>query len=281
VTIGATINFKPAAGNMGSVSQSFRSRAVMIYTYDRNGNTRPPVATDYQTLDGVKSNGGILMIEGAGGVYKNEYAMPWKNPDAFSARFEARVILGLLDPWPAVALQPVNVTALSGVLHSGGGVYVKKGGAINTCDVIPDPSHPPPITPSPSLSIKVEAPNWDLGELPRGQGKKFFSDINDYLCFTYSGTAAGGKRFMIDATSAGGVNGGRYRLRGPGGAIPYSVELFDGRATIPLPNIGGRTIPLPDSGRICFAPEFTTDVPADLKAGQYNDVLTFSVVTKT
>ena len=130
----------------------------------------------------------------------------------------------------------------------------------------------------------MAAPDWDLGELPEGNGEKIFPSSSDQLCFTYSGTAVSGKQFVINAGSANGVVNNRYRLKNLKDAtqlIPYSLTLDSGTSNVSLPNASNKALPLNSSGRTCFVPTFKTTVDPTVKSGNYSDVLTFTVVTKS
>ncbi|KVN28522.1 hypothetical protein WJ63_12275 [Burkholderia pyrrocinia] len=147
------------------------------------------------------------------------------------------------------------------------------------CQVI-DPTKPPP----PAIGINVTAPDWNLGELPEGDGEKVLSSSSDQLCFTYIGAATSGKQFIINAGSANGVAGNRYRLKNLKDAtqlVPYSLTLNSGTSNVPLPNASNKSLSLNSSGRTCFVPTFKTTVDPTVEAGDYSDVLTFTIVTKS
>lgn len=143
-----------------------------------------------------------------------------------------------------------------------------------------DPVKPPP----PSIGISVSAPDWNLGELPGGDGEKTLSGSADQLCFTYMSEAISGKQFIVNASNANGVVSNRYRLRNVSDAsqfVPYSVILDSGSSKVSLPNTNNAAIPLSSSGKTCFVPTFKTSVGTSAKEGDYSDVLTFTVVTKS
>ncbi len=130
----------------------------------------------------------------------------------------------------------------------------------------------------------MTAPDWNLGELPEGNGEKIFPNSPDQLCFTYLGAAVSGKQFIINADSANGVAGSRYRLKNLKDAsqlVPYNVTLDSGTSNVSLPNASNKSLPLNSSGRTCFVPTFKTTVDSTVKDGDYSDVLTFTVVTKS
>jgi len=131
--------------------------------------------------------------------------------------------------------------------------------------------------------MSMTAPDWNLGELPEGDGEKVFVNGADQLCFTYTGAAVNGQDFVINASSANGEAGNRYRLRHAEDAsqfVPYNVELANGSSIVSLPNKTNMAVPFGGGGRTCFVPTFKTTVSPDLKEGDYSDVLLFEVITK-
>ncbi|PQP16281.1 hypothetical protein C5615_20045 [Burkholderia cepacia] len=179
--------------------------------------------------------------------------------------------------WPAVSIRAGNYTSRDDVGEITGAAYVGPG-TNGTCQVV-DPVKPPP----PPISINVTAPNWNLGELPRGDGEKSFTNSTDRLCFAYSGAAVNGRKFVINASSANGVVNNRYLLKNLTDAsqtVPYSLRL-SGTNTVSLPNAGNTAISFDATGTTCFVPTFKTSVDRLVKDGNYNDVLTFTVVTKS
>lgn len=170
-------------------------------------------------------------------------------------------------------------------MHWGADQAEAKGGAYialrssGGCKVL-DPEKPPPPL---SVDLNVTAPDWNLGELPRGEGEKTFTTSTDQLCFAYTGADVHGKSFVINASNANGTAGNRYRLKNLSDSsqlVPYSVTLDSGAAKVTLPNAANTGLSLDGSGRTCFVPTFKTLVDAKLKEGDYSDVLQFSVVTK-
>ncbi|KWN18126.1 hypothetical protein WT83_11710 [Burkholderia territorii] len=161
-----------------------------------------------------------------------------------------------------------------------GAAYIARDGRNGNCEVATDPIAPPPLP----IQIKVSAPDWNLGDLPRGNATKTFANSADQLCFTYTGTAVGGKLFVINAESANGVINNRYWLKhieDPTLAVAYKVTLDSGTTRLSLPNASNPALALDSSGKTCFAPTFETSVGWRVKDGDYVDTLTFTVVTKT
>ncbi|KVT04130.1 hypothetical protein WK47_18635 [Burkholderia ubonensis] len=162
-----------------------------------------------------------------------------------------------------------------------GAAYIARDGRNGNCMAAKEPETSAPPLP---IQIKVSAPDWNLGELPRGDATKTFTNSAEQLCFTYTGTAVGGKLFVINAGSANGVSGNRYRLKhveDPTQTVPYKVTLDSGTAKLSLPNGSNTALALNSSGKTCFAPTFETSVGGRVKDGDYVDTLTFTVVTKT
>ncbi|WP_254220208.1 hypothetical protein [Burkholderia multivorans] len=296
-TLRVSIDFKATEGR--TWGQAFLSRGIMVYAYDKNGtmlqssdvaqavfmgNIRHSIA--YSGMGYVMYNGYIV----GSGTNPPSYS-EWGITRAFTAPVRVIVDNAKVEDWPALSIRAGNYTApadpgyLPGTGMTGydvaeikGAAYIARYGGPGSCNVVNPTTPPEPPRP---VAIDVTAPDWDLGELPRGEAKKSFSNIEDALCFKYSGSAVNGKRFVIDATSAAGTLNGRYRLKNGTDTIPYALELSNGAVNVPLPNTGGMTVPLDSSGLSCWMPTFTTNVPADAKVGQYHDVLTFTVVTKT
>ncbi|MDY7791169.1 hypothetical protein U0E10_25075 [Burkholderia ubonensis] len=180
--------------------------------------------------------------------------------------------------WPAVSIRAGIFTSGDDIAEVTGGAYIGRyDGGI--CKVI-DPVVPPP----PSIGISMTAPDWNLGELPRGNGRKVFSSSSDQLCFSYAGAAVNGKQFIVNASNANGVVSNRYRLRNVSDAtqvVPYNLTLDSGSSTVSLPNTSNVPLALNSAGKTCFVPTFTTTVDSTVKEGDYSDVLTFTIVTKS
>ncbi|RQS09811.1 hypothetical protein DIE07_15280 [Burkholderia sp. Bp9002] len=119
--------------------------------------------------------------------------------------------------------------------------------------------------------------------MPRGNGVKTFSNNAEQLCFTYLGPDVSSSTFVINAGSANGVVNHRYRLRNLNDAsqfVPYTVTLDSGSSKLILPNLNNSALSLDNSGKTCFVPTFNTTVDSLVDDGDYDDVLTFTVVTK-
>ncbi|WP_141715385.1 hypothetical protein [Burkholderia ubonensis] len=138
--------------------------------------------------------------------------------------------------------------------------------------------------PPPPISLNVNAPDWNLGELHQGENIKKFSSVKEQLCFTYTGTAVSEKSFIINASNFNGIASNMYRLRNLNDSsqlVPYGVTLDSGSSTVSLPNMSNAALSLASSGNTCFVPTFKASVGSSVKEGDYSDVLTFTVVTKS
>ncbi|WDR86015.1 hypothetical protein [Burkholderia ambifaria] len=280
-TVRVSISFKSASGHTGY--SNFVSRGLLIYTYGRNGTPEPNRAVIRNIkMDGVQYN---LLTNGSDYFMAHGYGVnsvkPWTVADPVSGAFEVVVNNSLVEDWPAIGLRAGNLAQSADVAEIKGAAYISRYGndTTRTCKVV-EPTNPPP----PIITINVTAPDWNLGDLQPGDNEKGFASSADQLCFTYTGTAVSGKKFVINASNENGVVNGRYRLKHVSDAsqtVPYNVKLDSGASTLSLPNTGSATVPLSTSGKTCFVPTFTATVGERAKNGDYSDVLTFTVITKS
>ncbi|WP_338640812.1 hypothetical protein [Burkholderia pyrrocinia] len=282
--INVVANYYPMSGRLGGYPDGlFNSRGVMLYTYDRSGKLLPSSgAAKYVTINGVKSTGFFQNSTYAmyhGGRWNVPSPTPeWTNKESFIANIEMLIDNAVIKDWPAIAVRAGNFTAGDDVGEITGGAYVTNAG--NGSCLVLDPTLPPP---SPAITVNMAAPDWNLGELPRGEGVKTLATPAQQLCFTYTGIDSS-RNFVINATNENGVSGNRYRLKNiskPDQVVPYSVTLDGGGATFPLPNNSNSPVGLNKGNRTCFVPTFKTSVDNLVKEGNYSDVLTFTVVTKS
>ncbi|KVL47668.1 hypothetical protein WT01_33600 [Burkholderia cepacia] len=135
----------------------------------------------------------------------------------------------------------------------------------------------------------MRAPDWNLGELDEGTADKILPNSTDQLCFTYQAAAVVRKKFVINASNANGIVNQKYRMKNLSDAtqfVPYSVKLNRTdleSSSVVLPNTTSLSLEFNDRvgvNKTCFTPTFTTTVDKNVKAGDYSDVLTFTVVTK-
>ncbi|RQV74571.1 hypothetical protein DF034_30030 [Burkholderia anthina] len=199
---------------------------------------------------------------------------------AFTANIAILIDNAQIKDWPGISVRAGNYTQGDDIGEVTGAAYFTMASNNNICTVL-DPTNPPP--PPPSIVIDTVAPDWDLGELPRGDSQKTLAGASQQLCFKYTGFESY-RNFVVNATNANGMSGNRYLLRNtskPEQVVPYNVTLSSGTATFPLPNIGASAIRLNEGNRTCFVPTFKASVGMSAGAGDYSDVLLFTVVTKS
>jgi len=147
----------------------------------------------------------------------------------------------------------------------------------------------------------MTAPDWNLGELLPGELQTTRLDRTDqHLCFSldalwgiknmpgyfYGGSQSySGIRYALQATSQNGQMGNTYQLRhteSPSDAVPYQLSLENtlSRKVTVLPNSSTATTYLLPSGQECFVPTFMTNTPKAARAGDYSDVLSFTVIAQ-
>ncbi|WP_143135033.1 hypothetical protein [Burkholderia ubonensis] len=267
---------------IGMLSGDF-SRAVAVYIYDKYGRPKQAeLAVDKVFLNDEPNTG--RWPESAYIIY---YKHPWfqggswKEEKAFVANVKILIKNSFVSEWPAVGVQAALNAGGRHIGEINGAAYIARDGLNGNCEVVKEPETSAPPLP---IQIKVSAPDWNLGELPRGDASRTFTNSAEQLCFTYTGTAVGGKLFVINAESANGVSNNRYRLKhleDPTQTVPYKVTLDSGTAKLSLPNGSNTSLALNSSGKTCFAPTFETSVGGRVKDGDYVDTLTFTVVTKT
>nr|WP_175801597.1 hypothetical protein [Burkholderia anthina] len=279
-TVSATINYKSIWDYLGG--RKFVSRGILVYTYDREGNlNQSSKVASSVSINNVRYG---ESFEGVGYVMYHNSGAPWdsvwKFYDPFIANVVATVSNAEIANWPAIGIRAGNFTDGNDVGEVTGVAYVRYGENNGVCTIVTQPEVPPPPV---EIAIKMTAPDWSLGELQQGESGKTFSDPANQLCFTYFGSAVSGKRFVINARNANGVVSNRYRLKNVDDAsqfVPYSITLNGGASPLSLPNISSVPVSLNSSGKTCFMPTFKTTVDDNVKDGDYNDVLTFTVVTK-
>lgn len=277
-TILASVSFKTASGHTGKYA--FISRGLLLYTYDKNGKLNPNNARAKSVKLNDREHWSIQDGPNYLMYYNSQYD-EWKNSEPYTANFEILINNAIVADWPAFGVRAGIFTNRDDVGDSMGAAYISRYGndPTGTCKVIEPTTPPPPI-----VAINVTAPDWSLGELQLGNNTKVFANSADQLCFTYSGAAVSGKNYIINASNANGVVNGSYLLKhltDTSKTVPYSVKLDSGTSTVSLPNVSNTAVPLSSSGKTCFVPTFTTTVDKLTKAGDYNDVLTFMVVTKS
>jgi len=284
-TISLSFNYKDAAGRLGVPGAYFMSRGLLIYTYDANGKLLPSSkAANYVAINGDKTKGAFTGSNYI--MYYNTFSgmdSPWRNRAAFVANVEIQINNSVIANWPAIAVRAGNYTNKDDVGEVTGAAYLSKLGS-SSCTVL-DPNIPPP-KPPPAIVIDMAAPDWSLGELPRGEYEKTLSGVAQQLCLTYSGDtpSAIARRFVIDATSENGTSGGKFFLKNVANAnqkVPYSITLDSGVDKFDVPNRIAGGITLNKGSRTCFVPTFKTSVDPTVDTGNYSDVLSFTIITKS
>lgn len=256
----------------------FWSRGILFYSYDRHGQAHNIQARQV-LLGGIDSysfftGSNYLMY------YNRNVVDPWLVQQQMTTQASVIFPNSLLDEWAAVTIRAGNYTDGTDVGEITGGAYISGGDETGSCKVIVDPSHPPP----PNISITVNAPDWDLGELKRGEQSIPFSASKDQLCLNYSDGDVASKQFIITASSQNGEVNNQYRLKNQDEGtqiIPYQLALDSGSWQLTLPNSANKSLPLEGWGKTCFMPTFTTFAPKNIKKGDYSDVLTFNIVSKS
>jgi hypothetical protein len=294
VTVGVTINYDypPALNGLGGPAV-FKARGVMFYSYDKTGTPRNNTfIADNVWMNGVGyTTRQSTLPEYA--IYSNlQYkpsitpGTPWVQYSPFAATVTARIQKVKMAEWPAVSIRAANLTSEFDVSEITGAAYISAD-APDACTLIANPTASPP-PPKPRVEITVKAPDWNLGELPRGNKEKVFTAPAEHLCINMLGNINfNNTRFVIDAHNANGRVDNRYLLKHLTDAtqtVPYRLTLTradTAASSIMLPNDSSTSVPLGDGPSNCFIPTFSTSVSDDVKAGNYSDVLIFTVITKT
>lgn len=283
-TVGVTISYKSAWGHLGRGNQPFRSRGVLLYTYDKNGNLQPSsVFAQDVYMDGVRHSG--RSINRSYGVYYNiairAYAS-WHVTNAQTVRVTVVLDNRFLTQWPAIGVRAGNVSKVNDIAEITGLAYIGTSSPSSNCKVITEPE----ILPPPDPKIAMAAPDWNFGELAQGATtKRQLGGTAEQLCFTYD-VQWTGLRYAISASNQNGLSGnGSYQLKhltSPSDTIPYRLMLKNTatNAEVELPNTRNMISALGNSGRECFDPTFSAETPATAKEGDYSDVLTFTVVAR-
>lgn len=292
---GNTVDIKVAKGfyaSGGAWGFDRYSRGILIFTLDRYGNKIPADPSGVTVQEISYGNFGTARQISIGTLFFSpQSARGWvKGPSGnIWSDFKITINKDAVSEWPGVIVhgavrqwRPSDINShLTDVDPTG--TYIGKSTSSNECELSikdgPLPPKPPPL----SLTIDVTTPDWNLGELPRGNGVKTFSNNAEQLCFTYLGPDVSSSTFVINAGSANGVVNHRYRLRNLNDAsqfVPYTVTLDSGSSKLILPNLNNSALSLDNSGKTCFVPTFNTTVDSLVDDGDYDDVLTFTVVTK-
>lgn len=280
-TFQVRINFNTAYNNIGN-APGFWSRGVLLYTYDENGNINPSsnIASTV-TMDNF-SYGGVYPGENYAMYYakNNTY---WSKQEPFAAEVKVTVLKSKIASWPAIGVRAGNYTDRADVADVSGLAYIGPSTTGSNCTLLVNPEAPPPaVTPT----VTMTAPDWDLGELPRGKETTVaLPATKDQLCFSYEGsTAIANQKYLINATNTNGLSAnGRYLLKSledSSQTVPYTLTLENSKDSVLLPNTQNRLFSLETGGKTCFTPTFKAQPDKAVKGGAYSDILTFTVVAK-
>lgn len=265
----------PPLPNWGSRT----GRGFLIFLYDSSGKA----IKTYLPRDDISMNG--YRPGGAEGnfTYGNSYlAYGFSNGwDSFSS-FSANIAVQIKQAKVAiVAMYPINVySGARSVYEQTGAIYFALSQATSNCQLMTNPNTPPVI-----VNLTMNAPDWDLGEIATGQQQKVMTNNADRLCISYLSTESAGKDFIVNATNANGIVNNRFILKhslNPTNTLPYTLTLDNMGKQIRLPNTDNSSIRFEDSGnQTCFTPTFDLYGNDDQELGDYTDVITYEIVTKS
>lgn len=277
-----SIDFKQSAGHSGKYP--WQSRGILLYAYDRYGrlSSSTRVSNDVK-LDGTRFQ---AVYFGAGYTMYHGTTLEntsWRQTAPFTATVTFSIYNISIEDWPALAVRAGNFTAGDDVGEVAGVAYLSPATKNGKCQIVINPELPPPPM---DTVLTLTAPDWNLGELSRGEETvKTFTSTQEQLCFNYAwANHVAYQKFIINATNTNGLStSGRYRLRSLEDSthtVPYTVSLANNTDTVVLPNPQNRVFSLSTTGRTCFVPTFTAFADKKAKDGAYSDVLTFTVVAK-
>lgn len=274
-------DYKAAAGHHPTAN--FQSRGVIVYTYGAAGqlNESSSVGINSVTLGGFEKEtifGGYRYA-----MFANRYSSQWINRSPFRAAVVVQFNNSIIAKWPAIGIRAGIFTSGDDYGDSAGLAYISPATQNGICTLLVNPEQPPPPM---DVTLTMNAPDWDIGELSRGEETlKTLSAANDQLCFTYEGSKfVTFQKYIINATNLNGLSSnGRYLLKSledSSKTVPYSLTLQNDNATMLLPNAKNTGFNLNENGRTCFTPTFTALAEKKSPGGAYSDVLTFTVVAK-
>ncbi|WP_414451223.1 hypothetical protein AB4851_20325 [Burkholderia sp. 22PA0099] len=277
-TVFVDVHFKGVRSGIPAGAK-FRSRGLLVYSYDENGVAKPITTLVRKILLNNSTNNRAYFLRDKYVLHYSEANfIGWVDSEDFVAHFEISLNGNLISSWPAISVRAGNATNRGDVAEVSGAAYIRLGDDSGVCEIVNTPDIAGPL----DIKIGMTAPDWNLGELPRGDSEKTFPEVANQLCFTYSGASVKGRRFIVNASNANGVVGNRYRLKNMSDAsqyVPYDLAL-SGATSFPLPNSSDVALTMDPSGKTCFVPTFKTTVDNKVKDGDYSDVLTFTVVTQ-
>ncbi|WP_422526638.1 hypothetical protein [Serratia fonticola] len=277
-----SLNWLAMAGTPPVASfQQRTGRGFLIFQYDSNGKT----INNYFPAADITMNGSIPSGFNEGKFTSVNgyltYGFPssngWNNYEPYSAN----VIVNIKRADVAiVAIHPANVYMYGIVSDQAGAIYFAVSQATKTCQIMAAPNTPPVI-----VNLTMNAPDWDLGEIATGRQKKVLTNAADRLCISYLSTESTGKDFIVSASNANGIVNNRFMLKhnlDPTSTLPYTLTLDSVGVQLLLPNTNNSTIRFGSSGnQTCFTPTFDLYGSDDQKLGDYTDVITYEIVTKS
>ena len=284
-----TIDFKAAEGYVGKTA--LLTRALLVNTYTSNGEIAPDVH-DWGLLSHMSGQGSASFIAKGNIIVIVGSTGSWTTAAPFTGVATIYIFKSLLAGWPAIGVRAGNVSGVKiGGVDSAEQIFGEAKGlayigadSTGNCTVISNPENPPPpVTPI----ITMTAPDWDLGELPRGEETALtLPATKDQLCFSYEGgRGVENQKYLINATNINGLSAnGRYLLKSlvdSSQTVPYTLTLANSKDSVLLPNTQNRLFSVDAVGRTCFTPTFRAQPDKAVKAGAYSDILTFTVVAKT
>ena len=279
-TFKLTIEFKTISGHLDG--SRFNSRGIMLYTYNEHGVLQASGAVaSTMTLNGV---GYTATYPGNDYViyHGRNASSQWTNYNPMTANVVFTVLKSKISLWPAIGVRAANYTDKEDVAEISGVAYIGPSTTGN-CTVVVNPELPPPaVTPI----VTMTAPDWDLGELPKGEETMLtLPATKDQLCFNYEGsTSIANQKYLINATNTNGLSAnGRYLLKSledSSQTVPYTLTLANSTDSVVLPNTANRLFSLDAGGRTCFTPTFNAQPDRTVAGGAYSDILTLTVVAK-
>ena len=259
------------------------SRAFVIYQYNSSGN---PIA-DYIRPVNISMNGDKPVTYAAGEL-NNGYGYlttsasgstpaSWQNYEPNSATVTINVKHADV---AMIAVSPSNDYERFVIRDSSGSIFFSPSLATSSCQWKDFPDSPQEI-----VNITMNAPNWTLGEIDIGKQQKVLTNSADRLCISYLSTESKGKDFIVNATNANGMVNNRFVLKHdlkPTNTLPYTLTLDSGGKQLLLPNSNNSTVKFDSSAnQTCFTPTFDLYGSDNQEPGDYSDVITYEIVTKS
>ncbi|MFZ1874685.1 MAG: hypothetical protein WAU54_18195 [Chania sp.] len=256
-------------------------RGFLIFQYDSSGR---PISSHFPAVD-ITMNGftptgfneGKFTSVNGYLTYGFGSSAGWNNYEPYLANVVANIKRADV---AIVAMIPTNVYKYGMVYDQAGAIYFAAAQATSACQLMDNPNTPPVM-----VNLTMNAPDWNLGEIATGKQKKVLTNAADRLCISYLSTESSGKDFIVNATNANGIVNNRFVLKHSLNAtsvLPYTLTLDSVGKQILLPNINNSTIRFDGSGnQTCFTPTFDLYGSDDQELGDYTDVITYEIVTKS